>query len=231
METLFTQLDHEWDALIRRPDVGAELAEACALAGAQLPDLVRTVRREPSRADAVLAHLIERDHDGSAVAARAVLQLLIPGMCGLTTRWRILGSPEDRAAATVAAVYERIRRYPLQRRPRSIAANILLDAASELRRLAERIARELDRTVEVAEDWFIAQRATDEKSPPEQLREVIDDAVRSGRVRPEWAALVVATRIGGHDLATVATTTGTPVRTLQWRRRAAEAALVAEAAA
>ena len=51
------------------------------------------------------------------------------------------------------------------------------------------------------------------------------------RTAAHWAALVVATHIEGHDLPSIAQRTGTPVRTLQWRRRKAEVALAAEAAA
>lgn len=48
MDTLLTQLDPEWNGLIRRPEVGVELAEASALAGAQLPEFVRILGDSPA---------------------------------------------------------------------------------------------------------------------------------------------------------------------------------------
>lgn len=140
MDSVFTQLDREWIALIRRPSTANELTSACAMAGASRPDqLVAAVRRAaPEAADPVMARLARQAHDGSDIAARALLQLLLPGTCRLAARWWALGSSEERAAAAVAAVYARIRRYPLDRRPRKIAANILLDANQDLARLARR---------------------------------------------------------------------------------------------
>jgi hypothetical protein len=47
----------------------------------------------------------------------------------------------------VAAVYDRIRRYPLSRRPRQVAANIVMDAVRDvLNNLPPRHALELDLT-------------------------------------------------------------------------------------
>lgn len=233
METVFTQLDHEWAAIVRRRSTSTELAEACALAGVAAPtELVRAVRRaNPEQADAVLASLARRSQAGSDVAARALLQLLLPGTCRLASRWWALGSAEERAAAAVAAVFDRIRRYPIHRRPARIAANVLLDANQDLARIARRVTADRQRTTSVEPNRLLARRATDETSASDQLRDLIEDAVAAGRVPATWAALIVATHIDGDDLPSIARRTGTPVRTLQWRRRTAEAALVAGAAA
>ena len=233
MDSVFTQLDREWIALIRRPSTASELADACALAGAASPNrLVPKMRRaNPEDADAVMALLARQAHDGSEIAARALLQLLLPGTCRLAARWWALGSSEERAAAAVAAVYARIRRYPLERRPRKIAANILLDANQDLARLARRAVADRH-TVAPLEPRLDGGRLEEPApTPGEELRDVIDDAVIAGRVPSHWAALIVATHIEGDDLPSIARRTGTPVRTLQWRRRAAVAALTAGEAA
>ena len=234
MDSVFTQLDREWIDLIRRPTTANELADACALAGVATPDgLVPAIRREaPEAADPVMAHLARQvRHEQGDIAARTLLQLLLPGTCRLAARWWVLGSSEDRAAAAVAAVYARIRRYPLERRPRKIAANILLDANQDLARLARRAV--IDRqNVAPLDPQLLRGRLDDpEPTPGKELRDVIDDAVAAGRVPSQWAALVVATHIEGDDLPSIARRTGTPVRTLQWRRRAAVAALIAGEAA
>lgn len=233
MDSVFTQLDREWIALIRRPSTASELTDACALAGVSGPgQLVDAMRRAtPEAADGVMAFLARQTHDGSDVAARALLQLLLPGTCRLAARWWALGSSEERAAAAVAAVYARIRRYPVNRRPRKIAANILMDANQDLARLARRAVADRQTVAPLEPRLLRGRLAEPEPTPSEELRDVIEDAVAAGRVPSQWAALIVATHIEGDDLPSIARRTGTPVRTLQWRRRAAVAALTAGEAA
>ena len=233
MDSVFTQLDREWISLIRRPSTADELGAACALAGASgLDGLVSAVRRAaPEAADTVMAQLARQAQDGSDIAARALLQLLLPGTCRLAARWWALGPSEERAAAAVAAVYARIRRYPLARRPRKIAANILLDANQDLARLARRAVADRQSVAPLEPRLLRGRLEEPEPTPGEELQDVIDDAVAAGRVPSQWAALIVATHIEGDDLPSIARRTGTPVRTLQWRRRAAVAALTAGEAA
>lgn len=228
METLFTQLDREWTALSRCRSTQAELAQVCEVAGVTSPaDLVLAVRRaDTASADAVLRCLASDACVGSTIAARALLQLLLPGTCRLASRWWALGGAEERAAAAVAAVYDRIRRYPIDRRPSRVAANILLDANHDLARIARRASAELQLTLPLDTDRLTRRHAITDPTPAEELRDVIEDAVAAGRVPPHWAALIVATHIEGDDLPSIARRTGTPVRTLQWRRRTAEAALI-----
>jgi DNA-directed RNA polymerase specialized sigma24 family protein len=233
METLFTQLEREWPALARQPATATALADACALAGVASPTRLVSMMRgaAPSAADPVMAHLAGRARDGCEMAARTLLQLLLPGTCRLAARWWALGSAEERAATAVAAVYARIRRYPVDRRPTKVAANILLDANQDLARIARRLVAERQRTAPVEPRLLLGSLDPPEPSPADELRELVEEAVAAGRVPAHWAALIVATHIEGHDLPTIARRTGTPVRTLQWRRRSAEAALIAEAAA
>ena len=233
IDTLFSQLDRDWFALCRRRDTATALAEACAAAGVASPSGLSSAVRQatPEAADAVLVILARQSNDGSQIAARALLQLLLPGTCRLAAKWWALGTAEERAAAAVAAVYDRIRRYPIERRPAKIAANVLLDANQDLARIARRAATEQQRSVPVEPGRLRGGRPLDQPSPAEELHDVVAEAVAAGTLTPASGALVVATRIGGQDLGSIAASTGTPLRTLQWRRRAAEAALIAGAAA
>src|SRR5687767_6950205 len=99
MDSVFTQLDREWIALARRAATAAALTDACTLAGVSSAErLVTAMRRAaPSDADPVMAHLAGRARGGCAIAARALLQLLLPGTCRLAARWWALGSAEERA--------------------------------------------------------------------------------------------------------------------------------------
>ena len=65
----------------------------------------------------MLLALVSRAIDGDGLAARVLLQLLLPDTRALARRWWALGDPDERAAAAVTAVYHRIRHYPLARRP------------------------------------------------------------------------------------------------------------------
>lgn len=226
MASVLDQLDSEWRRLSADPAVAAHLADACATAGGarSLAELERFVRAAaPAEADRVLVVLVARAVEGDDHAARALLQLLLPGARRLARTWWALGDADERAAAAVAATYDRIRRYPLARRPRRIAANILMDAASDLRRAARaaqacQVAAELD---------VLAQRSAPAPAPHPavELVDALADAVGQGLVSPGDAELIAVSRIGGTSLREVAERTGAKLRTLQWRRKRAEALL------
>ena len=137
MGNVFDLLDDEWRRLSADRGGPRRLRDVCDAAGgaASLADVERYVRAaDPAGADAVLLALVRRAVAGDALAARVLLQLLLPGTRALARRWWALGDADERAAAAVTAVYHRIRHYPIERRPGRVAANILLDAAQELRR-------------------------------------------------------------------------------------------------
>lgn len=225
MPSVFDHLDDEWERLApRRPS--AELADVCAAVGAAtLRDLHAWVRAaSPSDSDTVLATLAQRA-GSSDTAARVLLQLLMPATCRFAASWWALGDAEERAAAAVAAVYRRIRIYPIERRPTKIAANILLDAGQDLWRAAKKASRDAAHVVSVDPLAMPLAAGGDEPHPAEVLAEVLDDAVASGLIAAGDAELIVATRIEGRRMADLAAERGAKLRTLQWRRQMAEAAL------
>jgi hypothetical protein len=126
----------------------------------------------------------------------------------------------------VAAAFDRIRNYPVERRPGKVAANILLDAGAILRRQVHdsRGVVGLDVVRELS-----AEAGPDH--PSLELAEVLHDAVHRGVLKPAEAELIAASRIGGRRLADLARERGAALRTVQKHRRAAEAALVAGLAA
>lgn len=228
MDSLFTQLDHDWDQLTRDPRTVEGLRVACDLAGVESPtDLVPAVRSAaPDRADQVLLHLATRSSSDD-LAARALLQALLPGTCRLAARWWALGDAEERAACAVAAVYARIRCYPVKRRPQRIAANVLLDAGQDLWRSAKRVTREAQNTVAVDPALMPVGRTVPEPTAAEELTVLVVDAVAAGVIGAQDAELILATRVGNDALPAMAHRRGAKLRTLQWRRQVAEAALAA----
>jgi hypothetical protein len=234
-------LDREWARLAADPVTARRLPDVCSAAGEAQPlaEVERFVRSaDPPAADAVLVALAARAVEGDGLAARVLLQLLMPGVRRLARTWWALGDAEERAAAAVAAVYDRIRRYPIARRPGRIAANVLMDAAADLRRAARTAALARDGCEAWWSETSIAGEpggdgwepiASEPVHPALELADVLADAVADGVVSAADAELIAASRIAGVRLADIARRRGASVRTLQWRRRQAEGALSAVA--
>jgi hypothetical protein len=231
MRSVFDLLDDEWRRL--RADRGARrrLQDVCDAAGGavSLGDVERFVRAaHPADADRVLLALVRRAVAGDDLAARVLLQLLLPGTRALARRWWALGDADERAAAAVTAVYHRIRHYPIERRPGRIAANVLLDAAHELRRAVPKLLA--TPSADPAAQAALLDRArTVHRSvehPAVELTEVLADAVAAGIVGRDDAELIARSRIGGQRVADIAQHRGLRPRTLWDRRQRAEDALV-----
>ena len=207
------------------------LRDVCDAAGGALSlgDVERYVRAaHPADADHVLLALVRRAVAGDTLAARVLLQLLLPGTRALARRWWALGEPDERAAAAVTAVYHRIRHYPIERRPGRVAANILLDAAQELRRAVPKLVA--TPSADPAAQAAVLDRPWTAHGPVEhpavELTEVLADAVAAGVVEWDDAELIARSRIGGQRVADIAQHRGLRPRTLWDRRQRAEDALV-----
>jgi hypothetical protein len=236
MTNVFDALDRDWEAMRRAPTVAAPLSDVLAIAGvATLGELEGWVRTaSPAAADKVLLALVTDAVAGSALAARVTLQLLQPGvrrMVGAGAGGGGAVDRDERAAAALAAVYARIVRYPVRRRPAKVAANILMDAAQDLARRNRHHDRTIDRDWQCVEDGALPAVlhrpgiGDEARHPTEQLWSVLADAVTAGALTIADAELIAVTRIGRRRLAAVAAERGASLRTLQWRRRRAETAL------
>lgn len=127
---VFDALDRNWSAFAARPEVSAALDRWSAtpeLAAASLEDLVAAIwaadKADADRACAALAARAPADE----IAARVLLQVLRPGLRNLGRRLALGASFDDVDHELLALAWERIRTYRVDRRPRSVAANILLD--------------------------------------------------------------------------------------------------------
>ena len=232
MGTVFDLLEREWRTLADDTTTARRLRDVCRRAGGArtLGDVERYVRAaDPVAADEVLLALARRSVEhGDDLAARVLLQLLLPGTRNLARRWWALGDPDERAAAAVAAVYGRIRRYPIERRPGRIAANVLMDAARELRRAVARAATET--TVPTPEprpaDHYRVAAGPDPDAAAE-LADVLLDAVDAGTITRADAELIAQSRIAGTRVEAIAARRGLSTRTVWARRQAAERTLAA----
>jgi hypothetical protein len=151
-----------------------------------------------------------------------LLQLLLPGTRSLARRWWALGDHDERAAAAVMAVYHRIRTYPLATRPARVAANILMDAAGELRRAVPRFVLLATETADAARREPIVPATA---HAAVELAEILRDAVAAGIVAADDAVIIARSRIGGDRVADLAAGRGLRPRTIWDRRQRAERAL------
>ena len=93
----------------------------------------------PARANEVLARLLVAARTDD-LAARVVLQRMIPGLCGRARRWKSMHRGDWLAAFDdlVSAAWPVIRSFPVERRPTHLAANLLRDTEHVAYRKAAR---------------------------------------------------------------------------------------------
>jgi DNA-directed RNA polymerase specialized sigma24 family protein len=222
------RLDAEWPALAAGPlhsRLRCWALEEPALAGfATTQQLLRHLRGLRGRGDAedeILVALVRRARVDPQ-AARVVLQALLPGLKNLAGR--LLLEPDEREeiwSALLAHCWERIRRYPLERRPSRIAANVLLDTLQKTTRELKRQRRERD---ELAGDLSPQQTA----SPPRgsDVERLLRRAVEATAITEQEAELILRTRIDRTDLRLIAEELQLPYNTLVVRRLRAERRLL-----
>lgn len=218
-------LEWEWNrlesSLTARLGLWSEREPALA-AFPSVPALLGSLRRrrgDHEAENAILAALLRRART-DPLAGRVILHALLPGLKRLAGRLLLeAGEREEVWSLLLAQLWERIRTYPLEQRPRRIAANLLLDAAHAT--LAE-LARErrLRAHVELARE----RQAQAERSGEVEL--VLARAVRAGALAREEAMLILQTRIEGLPLARAAASAGVRYDALRIRRRRAEQRLL-----
>ncbi len=229
--SLFCSLDSDWCHQATRTSSRQALAHWAERCPALSPFsdldqmLVHVHRRgHPASSDAVLAALASLAPTDD-LAARALLQALLPGLKALTHSFGWRGDHEETAAAVVAACWERIRTYPINRRPRHIAANVLLDTR-------QRMIRQYNVATCGADETDSEEFVFDQTSPHPavELLGHVGDALRRRCLDPDEARLILLTRLADVPLSRLAETSGRRPETLRRRRRAAEARLVAAVA-
>ena len=153
---------------------------------------------------------------GDDLAARTVLQLLLPGCKALVRRYRWTDYTDEVAAAVVAETYERIRAYPVDRRPTRVAANILLDVKQRLFWRRRPPVGEVGHDLSAAVAPAYAQTATCE------LLELLAWAVRHGHLTRDAAKLIAQTRVADVTIAELCDRNGSEAQTMRRRRQRAE---------
>jgi DNA-directed RNA polymerase specialized sigma24 family protein len=225
---LIEQLEAEWPLLAAgalQPRLRAWAASDPALAGFATPQQLlrnlRGLRGRPRAEDAILAALV-RQAQSDPLAARVVLQALLPGLKALAGRIMLeAGEREELWSALLAHCWERIRRYPIERRPARIAANVLLDTLKKTTRELKRQRHLRDHEGGEAPPDQIAFARLDR-----DVERLVQRAIAAAAISSEEAELILRTRIDGSDLHELADEIGVAYHTLKVRRLRAEKRLL-----
>lgn len=237
MRQLLDQLDDEWTALCQSASARRALStwavDPALGAFPDLPAVVETIQRRghPAESDRILLALLRRA-SSEELAARTVLQALMPGLKALMATYQQSGTPDDVATAVIEAAFERIRNYPCDRRPGRVAANVLNDTRQVLWRDGCR-ERRLRVVTEPLTDRM-HERLTyrpDAGSATDELVDLVCHAVREARLPLQGARLILLTRVLDVTVEELADETGGKPQTIRKRRRKAEALLAAAAVA
>jgi hypothetical protein len=234
---LFEALDAEWNRISATPE--AVVALRCWAEGepalADLASPAEAVRRcrssSPAAAAAVLGALLR--HAGEPLAARAVLQAVVPSLRAQAAR-RVGGvrhlrtgqgweGADDFDADVVAVALARIAElagtspaWPAQAICEATWASLRVSASHSVRQL---LAEEIDAEAESVE-------AGPSRTDAETLAMVVAGAVRAQWLATDDAQVIYATRVLGHSPAELAAAQGRDVRALRAQRARAERRLV-----
>jgi DNA-directed RNA polymerase specialized sigma24 family protein len=181
--------------------------------------VLRFLRRSGSsaRKDEVLCALLRRAR-WEPVAGRVVLEAMLPGLKKLAGRLLIdVRDREELWSILLSCAWERICTYPVQRRPRRVAANVLLDSMRATLATFSSARRDPAAQAECL-------RSHVAEALPESIGvdALLDAAISAGAVTPDEAELILATRVDGVQLSVLARSRGVSCDTLRHRRSRAE---------
>jgi DNA-directed RNA polymerase specialized sigma24 family protein len=218
-------LERDWQRELHRPLLLGEFsawreAEPVLARFEEPGALLRFLRRPGSTAekDAVLAALLARART-EPLAGRVVLEAMMPGLKGLARR--LLVDARDREelwSALLACAWQRIRTYPVERRPRKVAANLVMDC--------------LRGTLAALSGWrhdpsasLIPLSPRLEATPTcdgGDVDALLAQAVDARALTEDEADLILTTRIDGASMRELAAERGVRFDTLKHRRHRAE---------
>jgi len=176
-----TRWSIEWNRLRLRPEVLSH-ATGWRLTDEPLDDLDQVLHMigygrtttEPTE-QALHALLVIAADD--QLAARVVVQRLLPGLLAIVARRGRFGSTENALEELVGVAWIVIRTFNPERRPSCLAAALISDVYEQTfrsHRRRQRIAEEpIDESLDTTD-------STPERSPVEELAELVADAVEMG---------------------------------------------------
>jgi hypothetical protein len=215
-------LEREWESLA--PRLTDQLhqwseREPALAAFPTAPVLLRSLRRlrgNHEAEDAILAALLRQTRT-DPLAGRVTLQAILPGLKNLAGRLLFVAGERDELwALLLANVWEQMRRYPLERRPRRIAANLLQEALGKTVHTLEQERRERQQ--------LPARPLADMPAEPAggDVEVLLARTVKAGVLSREEARLILVSRLYGVSVAALARAARLPYISLYIRRHRAE---------
>lgn len=203
-------------------DLARWAAAEPALAGRTGSELLAVLHDRavaPDIKDDVLAALLRvARHDVAAVSMLVVS--LLPGLRVLANRLGRSAPVDDVWSELLLQFTAHVRRYDLNRRPRRIAANLLLDSFSHTLTWVQRERRWQASRTDLDEASFL-------RTEDPAASSIVSDALRQGVLTPDDATLLVSTHVGGFALAEGAQLLGLNYEAAKKRRQRAQYALSA----
>lgn len=224
--TPFDQLDRDWRTHIDDPDARdayqALRTRYPAIAPIPTADTLVELARRGHGADAIdriLADLALAAADGDQHATRIILQALIPGLKLIAVRLHWTADISTVESTVITTAWERISTYPIRQRPRRIAANIIRDTQT-------RVRRELHHPREIAvERAELECSAVASEHVTIEVADHIRRNLRRGRITRRAAQIIVATRLHDRTFDELAAATGDTEDTLRRQRERSESRL------
>lgn len=133
-------LNAEWDRLNAGLELQPSVDETLGVLRRSGPEPLRTVTSLDDvltavswHADPALLFLLRCSQSGDYIAARAIIQAMLPKLVRITDSVRRGRAFDQVLAEVVAAMRELIFTYPIARRPHSVAGNLALDTLKAVR--------------------------------------------------------------------------------------------------
>jgi DNA-directed RNA polymerase specialized sigma24 family protein len=218
------QLEREWQRQLASGTVAEHLRSWQVLEPALTPfgspsGLISYLRNSPSseQQDAVLGALVRQGRT-DPMAATLLLQRLLPGLKRRAGRLILDAGERDQVwSLLLEQLWERIRTFPIERRPRKVAASLLLDSIRDTLTVLATDRRQVAR--------LVAEPPEGLEAPGPETGDVVWllwDAVHAAAISRDEARLILETRIDGVDLEDAAAQRGVSRHALIVRRVRAE---------
>ncbi len=222
------QLDAEWEIVRKSPAAATALTRWRTderLAAFEDPQEIlaaTAIGVDPDHSEVILRALAEQAVR-CPVAARTLLQALLPGICAAARRARFHLGEDALAHATAEACVRIVGGVPA-RRPGRVAANVIMDVRAALMNSPGEPRNEML----VCESDVILESQpapTPNDAPADHVIDLVTAAHEAGVISHHAARVIVATRAYGFAIEEVARSTGRAACGLRQLRRRAEAAI------
>ncbi|MDO5535299.1 MAG: hypothetical protein Q4F65_11685 [Propionibacteriaceae bacterium] len=195
LSSTLSRLNAEWEALQHTPAPEDPAARTCG-------EVLTAIRPNP---DEELLALLERQGAGSQQAGRIVVQALLPKLVLMAVR-----DPDADLDDYLGALWITLATYPLARRPRRVAANLVLDTLKAVKGTRPR-------AVPMGEVVVPAGGAAAVLDPLAEASAVLDAGVRLGLIDDLTCWTLRTVYVAGRSSRAASEVLGVSPESVRWR--------------